>query len=90
MPLQVASEGGQLSIFDFCVNPTLPIQSTAMGTDGDAIIALAFSPPASGPKWLAVTSGDAVILMSLGAGLIRGRLDCQHGKQCLQSLADSA
>eukprot|EP00892_Ulva_mutabilis_P004994 jgi/Ulvmu1/2867/UM146_0009.1 len=86
----VASETGTFSLYDLSIDPSLPVQTNTVSSDGDAVCALAFSPLTAGVKWLAVTSGDAVLLMSIGARLIRSRLDCDKGKQYLQSLADAA
>lgn len=77
-------------MFDLSVNSTLALESISVGSEETRISAVAFSPLASGTKWLAVTSGDAVLLMRVGARLVRCRLDQDHGKRYLQSLARGA
>lgn len=88
--LQVASEGGQLSVFDLSINTSFALQTLSVGVEDEPVAAVGFSPDAPGKKWLAVTSGDTVIILRVGERLIRSYHDKEHGKQFLQSLADSA
>lgn len=88
--LQVSSEGGQLSVFDLSINTLFALQTVSVGMEDEPVAALEFSPPAPGTKWLAVTSGDTVIIFRVGERLVRSYHDKEHGKQFLQSLADGA